>query len=292
MNHLFIVSIILFSLFSIVSSTPIGVTLRNQVLQTTGRIRWSPQERVEEWEPSQTAMVVVDMWDKHWCPSATERVGAIAVFINETINAGRDLGIQIIHAPSETSTFYNNTQSRKWVLSLPNVTMPTPIPHDYPPMPLNTDDLGCDVPGFNEYKAWTRETPLITIHDEDGLIDDEQNGQTLYNIVAAKGIKNIMYMGVHENMCIMNRAFAIVKSVSWGLNVAVIREATDTMYEPMKPPYVDHETSVIMMTEYIEKFWANSISAYDFLNPRNASTVMKIATQNSSSMKNRLVKTF
>ena len=33
----------------------------------------------------------------------------------------------------------------------------------------------------------------------------------LNNIIQKEGIKNLLYMGVHENMCIMARPFAIEK---------------------------------------------------------------------------------
>ena len=33
------------------------------------------EERVLTWEPTRTAVVVCDMWDRHHCPDATDRVG-------------------------------------------------------------------------------------------------------------------------------------------------------------------------------------------------------------------------
>lgn len=44
---------------------------------------------VVEWEPKETAFVIVDMWNVHWCHSATTRVGEIATKMNHTLEAAR-----------------------------------------------------------------------------------------------------------------------------------------------------------------------------------------------------------
>jgi hypothetical protein len=51
--------------------------------------------------------------------------------------------------------------------------------------------------------------------------------QELANVIAARSLKNLVYMGVHENMCIVDRPFAIKKVVGWGwgaTNCAIVRE--------------------------------------------------------------------
>lgn len=226
------------------------------------------------WIPQQVGLIVVDMWDQHWCPSATERVESLGIFINNTLNVARQLGVQIIHAPSECDAYYVNHPSRLWTLALPNVTMPTDPPRNVPDLPIviNDPNDGCDVPGAYQHPVWTKETDLITIHPEDALIEDTDNGQTLWNLVVYRGLKHLIYVGVHENLCIMNRSFAIKETSGWGIEVAVTREATDTMYEPSQPPYCSHDMSVDLMTQYVEKWWGKSVSAYDFLNPRNSTS--------------------
>jgi hypothetical protein len=49
------------------------------------------------------------------------------------------------------------------------------------------------------------------------------------------------------------------------MDFAIVREATDTMYDPSQPPYIEHDASVTLMTMFVESFWAKSISAYDLL---------------------------
>ena len=71
-------------------------------------------------------------------------------------------------------------------------------------------------------------------------------------------------MGVHENMCIINRPFALRNMVSLGMNTAVMRDLTDTMYDSKEPPGVSHFTGNSLMTEYIETYIASSVVSTDF----------------------------
>ena len=52
--------------------------------------------------------------------------------------------------------------------------------------------------------------------------------------------------------------------------VAVMRELVDVMYTPVDPPYVPHDAGLALHTGYVEKFWASSVSMYDFLVPSYA----------------------
>ena len=95
--------------------------------------------------------------------------------------------------------------------------------------------------------------------------------QELWNIVAEEGLRNLLYVGVHENMCIMGRPFALTHvTQQWGWapeKIAVVRELVDTSYNPADPPYVAHAAGTALQTAYIESFWASSISMYDLLVP-------------------------
>ena len=40
---------------------------------------------VRHWNPEETAIIVCDMWDQHWCKSATERVNELAPVVNKVV---------------------------------------------------------------------------------------------------------------------------------------------------------------------------------------------------------------
>ena len=69
-------------------------------LRSTSKEDGKTSEETVSWKPEKTALIICDMWDDHWCKSAARRVGEMAPALNETVNAAREKGVFIIHAPS------------------------------------------------------------------------------------------------------------------------------------------------------------------------------------------------
>ena len=157
--------------------------------------------------------------------------------------------------------FYADHPARQRTLQIPSVEPPPPMEHEDPPLPVDASDGGSDTGEAESYKAWHRQHPAIEIADGDYLSD---NGREVYSIFRHHGIRNAAYMGVHTNMCVLGRSFAIRAMVRWGLNVALVRDLTDAMYNPFRPPYVSHEEGTHLIIEYIEKFWCPTLLSDDF----------------------------
>src|SRR5262245_56161820 len=62
-------------------------------------------ERQVNWDPKQTALIICDMWDDHWCKSAARRVAEMAGPLNAAVKQARARGVFIIHAPSSVTAF-------------------------------------------------------------------------------------------------------------------------------------------------------------------------------------------
>ncbi len=115
-------------------------------------------EKTLEWEPRQTALVICDMWDQHWCKGAAERVEELAGPVNAVVHRARDLGMLIIHAPSTCVDFYKDTPQRALARSAPFAKPPLPLseamrwgthwcwpdPAHEPALPIDDSDMGCD----------------------------------------------------------------------------------------------------------------------------------------------------
>jgi len=71
-------------------------------------------------------------------------------------------------------------------------------------------------------------------------------------------------MGVHENMCVIGRSFGLRNMVRLGMNVVLMRDLTDTMYNSKQWPFVPHFTGTSLMTEYIETYVCPSMVSCDF----------------------------
>ncbi len=215
-------------------------------------------EQTERMVPAnRVAIIICDMWDSHWSRGAVEREAELIPPMNRVLTAARGHGAQIIHAPSETMDFYTDHPARRRILATPTVTPPTDLPHETPPLPVDASDQGSDTGETTTYKAWGRQHPALLIDETRDLISD--NGREIYSYLQQAAIEQVLIMGVHTNMCVLNRSFAIKQMVRWGVNIALVRDLTDTMYNPVMPPFVSHAEGTRLVVEYIEKFWCPSI---------------------------------
>ena len=238
------------------------LTLRKRI-QPYGAIdTWTEANFEQQFAPSRTAIIVTDMWDKHWCRGATERVGQIALRMEPLLEKARAAGILIIHAPSETMDFYAGSEGRRLAQSAPHADPPEAAPLHDPPLPIDDSNGGCDTPGDTEHRAWTRETPLLTIAPGDVISD---SGAEIYNVLRQRGIDTVFYMGVHANMCILNRTFGIRQMARWGIHCILVRDLTDAMYEPSSRPFVSHAAGTELVIEYIEQHWAPTVTSVQLM---------------------------
>lgn len=225
-------------------------------------------ERPVEWNASETAIIICDMWDDHFCKCAAQRVGVMAPRMNAVLTAARDHGVMIIHAPSGTVDMYADTLNRKRMQQAKITKPPVPIgpwcnldPDKEPPMPVDTTKSSCDdaVVGA-AVRKFSKQHPGLDISGFDGISD---NGMEIYNFCVQEGIKNIVIMGVHTNMCVLGRPFGIRQQVRLGMNVVLARDLTDAMYDPRQPPYVSHNRGTELVIEHIERYWCPSILGED-----------------------------
>lgn len=213
-------------------------------------------------DPAHTAIIITDMWDRHWCRGATQRVEAIAARMEPLLEQARRRGILIIHAPSDTMSFYKGAPGRLLAESAPEVTPPAERRILDGPLPIDDSDGGCDTPGDHEHQVWTRETPLLHIAPGDIISD---SGTEIYNVLRARHIDTLLYMGVHANMCILNRTFGIRQMTRWGMRCILVRDLTDAMYNPASPPHVSHAEGTELVIEFIERYWAPTTTSTDLL---------------------------
>jgi nicotinamidase-related amidase len=224
------------------------------------------QEEVE-WEPRKTAIVICDLWDRHWCMGATQRVDELAPAMDTVVANARARGVLIIHAPSDTVAFYTGTPARKRAQEAPLAPAQVALrnwmgldPALEPPLPIDDSDGGCDdSPQCAQGAPWTRQHPALQIDEARDAISDD--GQEVYNLLQKHDIENVIVMGVHTNMCVLGRPFGIRRLVGLGKRVALARDLTDTMYNSRRPPYVSHFRGTDRVVEHIEKHWCPSFTS-------------------------------
>ena len=87
------------------------------------------------------------------------------------------------------------------------------------------------------------------------------NGEEIYNVLQQHHIDTVLFMGVHANMCILNRSFGVRQLSKWGLRCVLVRDLTDAMYNPASKPFVSHAAGTELVIEHIEKYWAPTITS-------------------------------
>ncbi len=258
------------------------MTLRFQQETSPDSGRYHQRTREETWKPSQTAIIVCDVWDLHHCQNAVLRARQFAPRLNQVLNHARQQGVTIIHAPSGCMDHYAQHPART---RSKNVPLSTNLPNEITKWcyqipaeengvyPLDQTDGGEDDDpeqhakwvaelkrrGLNPKVPWSKQTDLLTIDSQKDYITDK--GDEVWSILSANGIDNVILTGVHTNMCVLGRPFGLRQLAKNGKNVVLMRDMTDTMYNPEAWPYVSHFTGTDRIISHIEKFVAPTVTS-------------------------------
>jgi len=236
----------------------------------------------EQWLPQHTAIIVCDMWDLHHCKNAVVREGEMAPRMNDVLEKARSEGVLIIHAPSSCMKPYEGTPARERAKSAPPAArLPDKIgewcrqipAEEQAVYPIDQTDGGEDddpaehaawakeleAKGLNPRAPWTKQIGVLRIDQDADAISD--SGVEIWNLLEARGIQNVILMGVHVNMCVAGRPFGLRQMAKNGKHVVLMRDLTDAMYNPQCWPNVSHARGTGLFIEHIEKRICPSITS-------------------------------
>ena len=210
------------------------ITPKNQenmaLLKLREKARGQYHYKKIRWNPHKTAIIVVDMWNKHPCLPSEKRIARLAKKINDLLPFLRNKGVQVIFSPSKVVSFYADTLNRRkvilinknklyfkklyWLKSFQNE----------PTMPVLK---GCENNKrlSNFKKSFFRQHPLIKIKKNDLI---SAKGNEVINILMNKKINLVLYVGVHSNVCVVSRSFGMRNLKKEGFQVVLIRDLTDS----------------------------------------------------------------
>jgi len=235
--------------------------LRTRIQPFHGDSFWVEAHFSEALVNSKTAIIVTDMWNKHWCPSETDRVKQLAQRMEPLLDKARSSGMLIIHAPSGTMDFYAHAPGRRLAKDAPHTQPAAGLNLPDVPLPVDDSDGGCDTPA-KQYDAWSREIATLSIKRGDVISD---NGEEIYDVLKQHKIETVLYVGVASNMCVLDRSFGIKQLSRWGVRCVLIRDMTDAMYDPNMKPHVSHAEANELVIQYVEKYWAPTVSSIQLL---------------------------
>ncbi len=259
-----------------------ALSLRYQSETSADSGRYHRLVRDESWKPGETAVIVCDAWDLHHSQNAVRRLEEFAPRLNEVVSEARRRGATIIHAPSECMEAYTDHPARQRAIETPKAArLPddiqswcSRIPSEEQAIyPIDQSDGGEDDDpeqksawaehlkqlGRHPGHPWQRQSALITIDSQRDYISDR--GDEVWSILEQRGIRNVILTGVHVNMCVLGRPFGLRQLARNGKNVVLMRDMTDTMYNPARWPYVSHFTGTDLIVDHIERFVCPTITS-------------------------------
>ena len=262
------------------AETALSLTL--QTRSATGR----PALVKEQWLPSRTAMIVCDMWDLHHCRNAVIREGEMAPRMNQVLEKARQAGVLIIHAPSSCMKPYEGSPARERARTAPAAArLPDKISEwcrqipaeEQAVYPIDQTDGGEDddpaeharwaaeltAKGLNPKAPWTRQIDVLRIYPEKDAVSD--SGTEIWNLLEARGIDNVILMGVHVNMCVAGRPFGLRQMAKNGRHVVLMRDLTDAMYNPARWPFVSHRRGTELFIEHVERHICPTVTSDQIL---------------------------
>lgn len=268
------------------NAAEIALKLRSRQETASGSGRFHTVHRDEVWDGRQTAVIVCDMWDLHDCLNAVRRTTEMAPRMNSVLKEARRRGAIIIHAPSSCMDTYQQHPAR---LRARNTPRSEDLPKDIGSWcyripseengtyPIDQSDGGSDddpaehaewlkkltAMGRNPKAPWKSQTDLLDIDRERDFISD--SGEEIWSILEQHNRDNVILMGVHTNMCVLGRPFGLRQMARNGRNVVLMRDMTDTMYNPAMRPYVSHFTGTDLIVEHIEKWVCPTITSDQLL---------------------------
>jgi nicotinamidase-related amidase len=249
------------------------LTLRSREPAKDSKTLYTVVMKEADWSANKTAIIVCDVWDAHHCLNAVRRLEEMVPRMNEVLAKARSQGVLIIHAPSDCMAAYKDHAGRKLAQAAPEAkNLPKDIgqwcnkipAESKVPYPIDQSDGGEDddlvehikwqeklvAMGRNPKTPWKKQHEGIKMHEGDAISD---SGVEIWNLLEHKGIDNVILLGVHTNMCVLGRPFGLRQMAKNGKNVVLMRDMTDTMYNPKMKPFVNHYQGTQLIIQYVEK---------------------------------------
>ncbi len=253
---------------------------------------WRAVDAPAEWQTAATAVIVCDVWDQHHCRRAVERLEEFAPRIARVCDRIRAGGGTVIHAPSDCMPAYADHPARQRVRDL--VERQEPTGFVAPPAGRSAwcsgmaAEAGAEYPldqslggedddpaehaawaaelerlGRNPRMPWKAQSPLVPIDAAADYLTDD--GAETARVLAARGIRQVILVGVHLNMCVLGRPFGLRRMAEAGCQVVLVRDLTDTMYDPAQWPWVNHFTGTERMIDHVERHVCPTITSDQIL---------------------------
>lgn len=230
-------------------------------LQQRDPLTGQVQVETEEVHPSKIGVIAVDVWNFHWCKTATMRVDAIVPRINKALTAARDLGMTVMLCPSDVVDNYVGYPQRERIFTLPKTPVPLVEKVTCPPVP-DAGGCACHRERCAVNYGWDGMHPDLQIGEMDLMPDTQEE---VYAICQQNGLTHLIYVGFHTQVCLLGKPMGLRAMKSAGLHCVLARDMTDAHpgYDPARQFTPDLNTAQVV--EHFEKHLAPTIDLQEEL---------------------------
>ncbi len=209
----------------------------------------------EEVDPKRVGVIAVDVWNFHWCKTATMRVDAIVPRMNKALEAARALGMTVMLCPSDVVDNYVGYPQREAIFALAKVAVPKVMDVTCPPVP-DAGGCACGRERCAGNYGWDGMHPALKIGDDDLMPDTQAE---VYAICKKYGLTHLLYVGFHTQVCLLGKPMGLRAMKAAGLNCVLARDMTDAHpgYDPSRNFAPDLNTEQVV--EHFEKHLAPTV---------------------------------
>jgi hypothetical protein len=182
-------------------------------------------------DPEKIGIVIVDMWNYHWCMTWTEQAGGMTWRMNRALQGARKLGMHVFWGPTDAASMFSGWPQKQRSMAVPYVEVP------------KARDLKCKFtvpfgkclcgPGINciTNYGWDGMVPELDIADQDLIVSGTQE---LYSHCKARGITHLIYFGGATNICLTGKDIGLGPMYRAGLDTIFARDLAFawTHYDP------------------------------------------------------------
>jgi nicotinamidase-related amidase len=204
----------------------------------------------------QAALVLVDVWDRHYLKDAAARAEIIIQEKFVPLLAGcRQAGLTIIHAPSPPQAIPHPN----WIGANKESRRPTPTNNWPPPEFRNKSGQ------FTTYRrpAEPREPELsqlrsqLQVHPQIVPVGNEPviaTGDELHDYCRTHGILFLIFAGFNTNACILVRDYGTLAMSQRGYEVILLRDCTTGMESRESLPTLGQTAGAILLLEMFGQY--------------------------------------
>ena len=218
-------------------------------------------EKEKTYDSSRVGVLVIGMWSGHQCLVADRILHELSPKVDSFLKVCRSKNMKVIFGSSSLTKLPKYAPLRKNMKGLSFAKL-VDRGLSFPPIPFDDSDGGVNEKNPNFKRDEVDLHPAIEVCDTDAMSD---NSKEILNYLYHHDIKLLLVVGVHTNMCVLDRPYGIKNLARYGFPMALVRDLTDPMVKPDGVKVKDRDHAKEMIVKYIEQYFCPSVDSRDLI---------------------------